>query len=237
MNYNNLPNFMKESGLFCLWKYEQRGDSKPSKVPYQVNGIKAQPNNASTFTTFDTALNKVSRFDGLGIGIFNGISAIDIDHCVDEGGELSEMAQDIVTLFNGSYIEYSPSGTGLRIIFLASDYQYDKTKYYINNQSIGLEVYVSGATNKYVTVTGNVLNNGDIVDASNQLQILLDRYMLRPLNQNVNTGLSSQSYLPDVEVLEKAMNSKGAEKFTALWNGEIPQGKSHSDADMSLATL
>lgn len=33
------------------------------------------------------------------------------------------------------------------------------------------------------------------------------------------------------------MNSKGADKFTALWNGEIPQGKSHSDADMSLATL
>lgn len=49
MNYNNLPNFMKESGLFCLWKYEQRGDSKPSKVPYQVNGIKAQPNNIVGF--------------------------------------------------------------------------------------------------------------------------------------------------------------------------------------------
>ncbi len=129
MNYNNLPNYMKDNGLFCLWKYEQRGDGKPTKVPYQASGIKAQPNNASTFTSFYTAVNEVSRFDGLGIGIFNGVSAIDIDHCVSESGELSEMAQDIVALFDGSYMEYSPSGTGLRIIFLTSDFHYDKAKY------------------------------------------------------------------------------------------------------------
>lgn len=110
MNYNNLPNYMKDNGLFCLWKYEQRGDSKPTNVPYQVSGIKAQANNASTFTTFKTAVHEVDKFDGLGIGIFNGISAIDIDHCVDGNGELSEMAQDIIQLFCGSYIEYSPSG-------------------------------------------------------------------------------------------------------------------------------
>lgn len=237
MNYNNLPNYMKYNGLFCLWKYEQRGEGKPTKVPYQASGIKAQPNNASTFTTFGTAVNEVSRFDGLGIGIFNGISAIDIDHCVDKDGELSEIAQDIIELFEGSYMEYSPSGTGLRIIFLTSDFHYDKTKYYINNQNIGLEVYVSGATNKYVTVTGNAINAGDIVDATEQLQVLLNRYMLRQFNTNVGATSSSQSYLSDDEVLEKAMNSKGAEKFIALWNGEIPQGKSHSDTDMSLATL
>lgn len=76
MNYNSLPNYMKDNGLFCLWKYEQLGDSKLTKVPYQANGIKAQPNNSSTFTTFDTAVNEVSRFDGLGIGIFNGIQPI-----------------------------------------------------------------------------------------------------------------------------------------------------------------
>ncbi len=40
MNYNSLPNYMKDNGLFCLWKYEQLGDSKLTKVPYQANGIK-----------------------------------------------------------------------------------------------------------------------------------------------------------------------------------------------------
>lgn len=71
MNYNNLPKYITENALFCLWKYEQRGDSKPTKVPYQVNGIKAQHNNANTFTTFNTAINVVSKFEGLGICIFN----------------------------------------------------------------------------------------------------------------------------------------------------------------------
>lgn len=111
MNYNNLPNYIKENGLFCLWKYEQRDHHKPTKVPYQVNGIKAQSNNASTFTTFNTVLNIVNEFDGLGIGIFNGISAIDIDHCVDEDGNLSELSENIIALFKGCYVEYSPSGT------------------------------------------------------------------------------------------------------------------------------
>lgn len=204
MNYNNLPDYMKENGLFCLWKYKQRGESKPTKVPCQVSGIKSQPNNARTFTSFDTAVNEISRFDGLGIGIFNGTSGIDIDHCVDEDGTLSEIAKDIIVLFDGSYMEYNPSGTGLRIIFLASDFHYDKAKYYINNQSIGLEVYVSGATNKYVTVTGNVFNNGDIVDVAEQLQVLLGRYMLRPSNQNISATASSESYLSDDEVLQKS---------------------------------
>lgn len=82
-----------------------------------------------------------------------------------------------------------------------------------------------------------MLNKGDVVEATEQLQTLLDKYMLRQLNKNMNTDSSTQSYLSDDEVLEKAMNSKGKDKFTSLWNGEMPQGKSHSDADMALATL
>lgn len=35
----------------------------------------------------------------------------------------------------------------------------------------------------------------------------------------------------------KASSSKQADKFTALWNGEIPDGKSHSEADMALAEI
>ena len=33
-------------------------------------------------------------------------------------------------------------------------------RYYINRQKIGLEVYIAGNTNKYVTVTGNPLTPG-----------------------------------------------------------------------------
>jgi putative DNA primase/helicase len=43
-------------------------------------------------------------------------------------------------------------------------------------------VYVHGATNKFVTVTGNVYQQGDVIEAGAQLQTLLDTFMLRNSN-------------------------------------------------------
>lgn len=151
MNYDNIPKYIRDIGKFCLWRYEER-NGKFTKVPYQVNGCKAKPNNPSTFTTFETVMKSTTKFDGIGLGIFNGISAIDIDHCIDKDGNFSELAQNIVTLFDGCYVEKSPSGRGLRILFLATDFIYDKSMYYIHHPNLRLEVYVSGATHKYVTL-------------------------------------------------------------------------------------
>jgi putative DNA primase/helicase len=106
-------------------------------------------------------------------------------------------------------------GKGIRIIFLIDGFSYDKAKYYINNQKLGLEVYVAGSTNKYVTITGDVINQGEILLANDQLEILLDRYMQRP---NTNTGISneeSSSFLSDSSVIEKASASATGEKFKA----------------------
>ncbi|WP_177565178.1 phage/plasmid primase, P4 family [uncultured Phascolarctobacterium sp.] len=239
MKYDNLPKYIKDNASFCLWKYEERKNGeKPTKVPYQVSGKKAMPNNEKTFTTFETALSVVNKFDGLGLGVFGGISAIDIDNCINEDGSLTDMAIAIIALFDGCYIEKSPSGRGFRILFITTNFKYDKDRYYINNQKIGLEVYVCGATNKFVTLTGDVVKNGGIINVTDKLQILLDTYMLRSElpNQN-NTNQNTCSYLSDDEVLLKAKASANAAKFMALWNGEIPTGKSHSEADMSLATI
>ena len=38
-------------------------------------------------------------------------------------------------------------------------------------------------------------------------------------------------------VIIKASASRQGEKFKALWNGEIPEGKTHSEADLSLCTI
>ena len=62
----------------------------------------------------------------------------------------------------GSYTETSPSGTGIHIIFTMHDFLFDKEAYYINNQKIGLEVYIAGATKKFITITGNAINNGSV---------------------------------------------------------------------------
>lgn len=235
MQYDNLPKALQENAKFCLWMYEEReGQTKPSKVPYQTSGRRGQSNNEKTFTDYTAALEVVNRYDGLGIGIFKGFSAIDIDHCINEDGTLSDLSKAIVDLFAGCYIEKSPSGKGFRILFKASGFKYNTNKYYINNINIGVEVYVFGATNKFVTVTGNVFRDGDIIEAADKLEILLDYFMLRQVKNKSKSEKPAISYLSDEEVFSRAEAAKSSEEFIKLWNGEIPEGKSHSEADLAL---
>lgn len=156
---------------------------------------------------------EVNRYDGLGIGIFQGFSAIDIDHCINEDGTLSPISKAIVELFEGCYMEKSPSGRGLRILFKASGFKYNTAKYYINNINIGVEVYVYGATKNFVTVTGNVYQNGDIQEATNNLQLLLDRFIERPVTEINKSQKPAISYLSDEEVLSRAKTAKNSEEF------------------------
>ena len=108
-------------------------------MPYQTNGLCADSSNKVTFTDYAIAVRHRAAYDGIGIGVFGDICAIDIDSCV-ENGVLSYMAKDIITRMN-TYTEYSPSGTGMRILFKASLPAYDKDRYCINNRRIKLEVY------------------------------------------------------------------------------------------------
>lgn len=141
MQYDNLPKELRDNGKFCVWKYEPRkGKTKPGKVPYQISGKRAQSNNEYTFSNYSDAVAVVSHYDGLGLGIFRGFSAVDVDHCVNTDGTLTAIGQSIVAIFTGCYIEISPSGTGLRVIFKASGFQYDSAKYYINNSKLGVEL-------------------------------------------------------------------------------------------------
>ena len=88
--YEKLPQELKERGAFCLWKYEERDGSR-TKVPYQTNGLCADSSNKVTFMDYAIAVRHRAAYDGIGIGVFGDICAIDIDSCV-ENGVLSEKA-------------------------------------------------------------------------------------------------------------------------------------------------
>ena len=132
----NLPTALQKSGLFCEWAWEEDKNrpGKRKKVPKNPRtGNGAQSTNPNTFTSFDTAIAAYNRggYDGLGVGVFGSLGAIDIDHCIDENGTVSAMAQDIVQTMN-SYAEFSPSGHGIRILFtVRDDFKYDKDRFYI----------------------------------------------------------------------------------------------------------
>ncbi|MBR5202548.1 MAG: nucleoside triphosphatase [Clostridia bacterium] len=231
--YNNIPNELKQNALFCLWKYEERGGKK-TKVPYKINGARARANSATDFSSFDSVSELVDKYSGIGMGVFNGYSAIDIDHCVTDGVP-NEMATDIINTMK-SYTELSPSGTGVRIIFKVDDFNFDKNTYYIHNAKNGLEIYVSGATSKFVTLTGNQINDYGIANCDTALAEVLNTFMKRDSAVKTNAETNYVSYLTDESVLNKAMTSVNGFKFADLWEGRVPDGKSHSEADMSLAS-
>ena len=240
-----LPHELKDSGRFCVWRYEQpEGRDKPTKCPYSPRtGERAKSNDPGTFGTFQEAVAALWRggFDGPGVGVFDGLCAVDIDHCIAEDGTPSPLAMDIVSTL-GSYTETSPSGQGVRIFFRASGFNYDKGHFYTMNAKQGLEIYVSGATSKFLTVTGNSAPWGGIrpiEERGAQLQSILERYMARPKKDPQNAPRTPQTpfNLSDEEIITRAQNARNGAVFSALWHGDTSAYGSHSEADLALCNM
>lgn len=240
VNFVNIPPELKQNASFCLWKYEKRSGKK-TKVPYNPkNGQMARTNDPSSFSDFATVMKAYAMggWDGIGYRVAEGIGAIDIDHCIREDGSLNDVAASILGFFPDAYFEKSPSGTGLRGFFkLNPDFAYDKTVYYINNRKHGLEVYLPGATNRFVTVTGDMYRAGTVERNDEALTTTLDTFMKRK-NQVTSSTMEPCSYLSDEQVIQHALKSESGDKFKALYNGQWEElYDSQSDADMALVSI
>lgn len=209
---NNIPHELKALNIWCVQK---------NKIPCNpCTHNPAKSNDINSFSDYESAFKayKDFTFDGLGIGLFGNIGVIDIDHCVSNG-QMSDMAKNIVNTMN-SYTEYSPSGTGVHIIFYINNFNYDKDRFYIHNKNLQLEIYVAGTTNKYVTITGNVINDNQIKTCDTELQNILNKYMRREnemknynIDDLIKIGLEKDSKLND------------------YWNGIRPyESESENDA-------
>jgi putative DNA primase/helicase len=234
--YEKLPRQLKQDGLFVRWRYEKDKHGRRTKVPHKLDGHGADITKQESYAGFSLVAEKLEGYDGLGIGLFKDLGLIDIDHCVTDG-ELSEMAKDIVEAVN-SYTEISPSGTGIRIIVRVRDASlFSKERFYINNRKLKLEIYVAGVTTKFCTLTGNCIREMDVEERTEELLLIEEKYMLRPVPKKRDTESVPGSLLSDEQVLDKALNSKQGKKFAELWDNNIPKGKSPSEADQALATI
>lgn len=220
MIWDSIPQTLKDNGLWCCWKLTDKG-----KVPIDaITGKMARSNDKTTFHPFIDVLKRLANYynfdehgkllGGLGLGIFNGFSAIDIDNCRDAvTGKMTPMAEDIID-YCQSYTEISPSGKGIRIIF-RTDTVIDKNMYYINNRNNGLEIYISDNTNKFVTITGNVLYPSDVryVD----MTYVLNKYMSR--ENKLDIALTKDK------------------KLYELYNAQAPgSGANESEMDLALCS-
>ena len=156
---DGIPDELKRMDNFVLWRLEQI-NGKFSKIPLTFSEdqklIRCDINNPELHGTFK-AVNFIynnKNYDCNGVGFVltgQGIVAIDIDHCIDDNGQYSELAEELLNKYNDTYAEFSQSGKGIHIFF--KDNQIDG----INGRRGGaLEIY----TNKrYIAITGNLLPN------------------------------------------------------------------------------
>ena len=163
------PSFIKAMP-FCCWMQ--------GKVPYTpVNGKKARVDDVRTFGTLDEAYNAYMRRDknykGIGLKVSESLGAIDLDKCVNDDtakdfrpltlASLSENAQRVLSLFPHAVVELSPSRAGLHLFFRVPEgFVFDRDEYYINNRKLGIEVYFADITNRFLTVTGNLINTAKL---------------------------------------------------------------------------
>lgn len=146
------PYSLREKPIFVGWQfqyYDKDGKElkKPTKVPCNpLTGGRAMSNAPSTWSNFKTACAAVDKYGFDGIGIMfgkNKLVGIDIDHCIDSEGKVSELARDIINTLD-SYTELSPSGNGIHILAYG---EIPASKHLST-----IEIYNSG---RFLTLTGH----------------------------------------------------------------------------------
>jgi len=227
-----------------------------SKIPINPKtGRGAMANNPATWGTFEEAksyaeCNGLFQTDGngrqcggVGFELGNGYAGIDLDHVILPDGSLKSFARKIVGIMD-SYTEFSPSGTGLHILFTV-DGSPEQWREFLGGKlgtKVGDIEFYTGL--HYLTVTGKPYGKiRSLEKRTKQAQEVYRRYLIKsePKNSNLaplrtsNANFQFQSELTDNELLEKIFNSRNGLEVKALFSGDLSRhGGDESAADLAL---
>jgi primase-polymerase (primpol)-like protein len=159
---------LEEDERWVIWKWAKRTDksgrAKSTKVPYKPRRPNdyASVSNSATWGTHNEACRAVGRgrADGIGFCLLDSdIAAIDLDNCRDpKTGKIADWAWDLIDEADHpsrTYVEITPSGTGLRIIGLADGGEVHNARK--DENGAGWECYRDTA--RYICVTGDSLKD------------------------------------------------------------------------------
>lgn len=147
--FENFPSALKQYKHWVVWKV--------GKAPYNptLPNTRASVKNILSWGTFDQADAAYSEGGWGGVGFVltgNGIAGVDIDNCVVDRIPKPE-AMNLLADLDAAYIEYSPSGNGLRAFGFAKNLDRGVIR---QLDGLSLELYTS---KRYLTVTGHVIKN------------------------------------------------------------------------------
>ena len=220
---------------------------KIKKIPINPHdGTQAKANDPTTWGTYEEAMTFAMRqgliagkSGGIGFEFANGYAGIDLDDVIDEKGNLTDYAAEIVQIMN-SYTEISPSGRGLHILFKI-DVPLSEIGSVRRNTASGIEVYDTG---RYFTVTEKIYGEyKPIQERTEECKKVYVKYFIqeekiksikdwkyRPQDYNPNGGKPQ----PEPDLLELMFNSESGQSLRALYNGDFSGYGSQSEADLAL---
>lgn len=151
------------------WKPIQRRGMW-TKMPIRANGQAASSTDSSTWC--ELAELKAVGAKRLGFVLGTEVDGkrlvcVDLDHCLNEAGELSRPAADFLAACPPTWVEVSPSGDGLHVWGLTSK---APLRNVFSKGGQRFEAYESG---RYITVTGKRHDDAPLVLAD--LDVALDQ--------------------------------------------------------------
>jgi primase-polymerase (primpol)-like protein len=146
LNNRTFPESLATLLNWVNWRLEpDKNSDRTIKVPYNPHtGYKASSTNPKSWGTLEQALLAQEKYLFSGIGfVFTekcGIIGIDIDKCLADGNP-NTVAADILAMLPPTYIELSPSSSGLHIFLRGA-----LPKGGNRSSKTGVEMYAKTAT-------------------------------------------------------------------------------------------
>jgi len=248
---NAIPAELRARPQWVAWQWERR-EEKWTKVPVNARtGSRAESDNPTTWTDFDTARNYAATHTNIaGIGYVFGAddpyTGLDFDNCRDPvTGELDAWAAAALAGLD-SYAEVSPSGTGIKAFVTATLPAHGIRRKRPDDLPGGMvEMY---DRSRFFTVTGHHVRDtpASIHDAQEAVDALYARLTsAKPRNdaqpssaaRKADDKQETRDTLTDDELITVASRGKNGAKFTDLWVGSTAGYASHSEADLALCSL
>lgn len=236
-----IPNVLHTCPSWVGWRYVQMPDrAKPAKRPVNpYTGQAARVDDPSTWGLYADAhaMHVAGAVDGLGVVLTedSDLVCIDLDNCLRPDGTLTPIAARVVDLCPNTYIELSPSGTGLHV-WGRGGLPVDG----VRNDKWGLEIYCA---RRYMTVTGRQYGGTDgttvvcIQPAIDKIWSAIERQ--RSQSRNVPATPRGDNVLTDDDdqLLNRMFASSAGANLRALWDGQWDRYfDNQSAADLSFCS-
>lgn len=225
--FKNIPDELKSLRQWVLWRKEDIGASKPTKIPYQVNGHKASVVVPQNWSAFDDVCEvfKSGHYSGIGFvfTVNDPFVFVDLDKAPDQ---LTMDRQLKVFQTLNSYSELSPSDEGLHIIAKGPHLPNGRKRH-------SIEIYSDG---RYATFTGKIYNGVGIQERRDEIISLWEQLGEGSPQQYIYKG-DVEEKLSDEEVIRIASEAANGDKFQSLYAGDFSNYPSQSEADLSLINI